>query len=280
MIKASEKALTQSGLSPENIDLVISAPSLITSYGLEIPSVAIQKSLGLHHAECINISQGCVGILRAIQLAHQFIMSNATIQDVLVAAGCATSAITKNQTHGSFFWSDGAVAILITGKPGEGLHFVHFSEISAKESLGAMHIKYGDAVSPDQLLDLDTFYITTEFESDVAKLEYIRSEPLSFYAVFDSLLQSQNLREEDLEAFFLPSLGKNRVPFLFQEREHLIAKLQTDFRYGHIAGVDVFLFLTDYVCSKKPECAAWFALFSAAFTAQWGGLLLQYRPSG
>jgi 3-oxoacyl-[acyl-carrier-protein] synthase III len=279
MIKASEKALDQSSLSPDQISMIISAPSLITSYGLEIPSVAIRNSLGIHHAECINISQGCVGIFRAVQLASQFIMSNSEIQDALVVAGCATSTITKNQTHGSFFWSDGAVAILITSEPGEGLHFKSYSEISANESLGAMQIRYGDAIPPDQLLDLNNFYIKTEFGSDVEKLDYIRSEPLLFHAVFDSLLKSQNLRDENLEAFFLPSLGKNRVPFLFQDREHLISKLKTDFRYGHIAGVDVFLFLNDYLSSQTPKGNAWFALFSAAFTAQWAGLLLQYGHS-
>ena len=46
-IVAARNALERSGLSGSDIGLVISAPTLTTSYGLEIPAVAIRAALDL-----------------------------------------------------------------------------------------------------------------------------------------------------------------------------------------------------------------------------------------
>jgi 3-oxoacyl-[acyl-carrier-protein] synthase III len=280
MIHAGRDALSRSKRRPEDIRMVISAPSLITAYGLEIPAIAVRGALGLSNAECVNIAQGCTGVLRGIQLAAQMLSSEPEGGDIMVVTSCRASTLTRHLNHGAFFWGDGSAAVILTADPGPGLRICGYAERAAEENWDCMRIDFGDAQQcnqgPGQQRES---LINVRFANADAQHSYIRREPELFAAVLNQLLARQSLQLTDIEGLVLPSTGLNRVPLLLSAHRALRSKLRTDFRMAHLGGVDALLALRDCVERGKVKDGAWLVVLSPAFTAQWGGLLLQHRAS-
>jgi 3-oxoacyl-[acyl-carrier-protein] synthase III len=276
MIHASRDALKQNGLAAADIRMIISAPSLMTSYGLEIPAVAIGAALGLTNAQCLNLSQGCVGVLRGIDLAAQMLAAKPNGGDILVVTSCRASSHTTNMNHGAFFWGDAAAATIVTASPGAGLEVAGYSEVSNTVNWGAMRIEFGDTKSQAAIHDRnDEHLIRIHFENAESQIEYVRGEQKLFGIVVDDLLSSHQLRQGDIEALFLPSTGKNRIPILFSDHPELMSRLKTDFRHAHFGGVDPLFSIYQYLDSVKPTKGSWLMVAAPAFTAQWGALLLR-----
>ena len=278
MIAASREALANAGTAPGDIATVITAPSLLTSFGLEIPAVGIRMELGLSGAECLNLGQGCVGILRGLQLGAQFLALRPDGGDVLVVTGCRASTITKDDSHGSFFWGDGAAAVVLTTNAGPGVRFVDYAERSAEAGWDAMRVAFGDGRPSDVCAAPDDFRITVEFANTEQQLAYIEAENRLFTSVVEDLLKRHDLSENDIDALFLPSFGRNRLSKLMAGLDTLRERVATDFRYGHMGGVDDILFLRRYLDRRPRDKESWLMAMTSAFTAQWAGVLLRDIP--
>ncbi len=275
MVAASRQAIERYPNDPGTIRMVISAPSLVSSYGLEIPAVAVCAELGLKDAECLNISQGCVGILRAIDLAKKFIQTEPERGSILVVTSCRASPYTQNMNHGAFFWGDGAAALIVTADDVPGLEVVSYAEASNTADWGAMRIDFGDAASIDCEQNRDGL-IFTHFDNAERQMDYIRSEQVRFSSVINSLFHSQHLQEADIASIYLPSTGKNRVPLLFGDHEILQKAVKIQFDSGHFGGVDMFRSIYLDIKTETPPSGTWCIAASPAFAAQWGGLLLRH----
>ena len=281
-VQAAREALSRAGVGAGDVSLVISAPSLLAAHGFEIPSVRVRAALGLTDAQCLNVSQGCVGVLRAVQLAQQhFQVEGPRARDVLIVTTCGASALTERHTHGSFFWGDGAAALVLTAQPGEGLTFAGYAECSAEEDIDAMNVPCGDAPA-HQFGGGDPRRIQVNFADGAAQTRYIRGERVRFGKVIEGLAQQVGGRVDDFDAVFVPSTGANRVSTLFGDHRNLEARLATDFSFPHTGGVDVMLFLDSHVRRQRPKDGGLFATLSPAFTAQWGGVAWRYdrMPEG
>lgn len=266
MVLAARDAMERSGVAAADVRLVISAPSLVTGYGLEIPAVAVRAELGLAKAHCMNLAQGCVGVLRGIELAAELVRSRPQDGDIIVVTSCRASGHTQNMNHGAFFWGDAGGAVVVSAKPGPGLEIAAYSEASSGEDWGAMRIACGGA---------NDGMIKVHFATAESQMAYIRGEQERFAAVADGLLGQLGLREDDVEAVFLPSTGKKRVPILFSGHRELSKRIKTDFRQAHFGGVDPILSLHQYLEAQRPAEGAWLMVASPAFAAQWGGLLVR-----
>lgn len=266
-IAAGKDALKRAGVSPGSIGLVISAPTLLTSYGLEIPAIAVRAALGLHNADCLNVAQGCVGFLVAMRLAAQFLKSEPGRGDVLVVSACHASHLTEGFSHGAFFWGDAGAGAVITAEPGPGLHLEAYGEKSSSTDWGAMRLDEQTGHAPRIIVD---------FPDDRAQADYIMGEQDRCAALIDDLLAAGGLDESDIDAVLLPSIGKNRVPLLLAAHKGLKDKVKTDFRFAHMGGVDVLFFLSRHLDEGPPQGQRWYLALTPAFTAQWGGVLLRY----
>ena len=273
-IQAAQAALNGARCRPEDVSLVISAPSLLAAQGLEIPAVRLRAELGLKSAECLNIAQGCVGVLAAAKLAQQRFEVDRSAKNVLVVTTCVASTLTDHYTHGSFFWGDGAAAMVLTSEPGEGLAFAGYAECSADLDTDAMSIpNVGDAPRASEVGGAPRIQVA--FTDSAAQTRYIRGERTRFSRVLEALASGARTSVDQFEAIFVPSTGANRVATLFAGSPELESRIGTDFSHPHIGGVDVFLFLSRYLQRKRPKAGSLFATLSPAFTAQWAGVLWQ-----
>lgn len=277
MVEATAKVISDLEDPARQIGMVISAPSLISAYGLEIPAVAIRARLGLQGAECLNLSQGCVGVLRAVEMAATYLKASPDLENVLVSVGCKASSITQNLTHGGFFWGDSAGAILLTSAEGLGLHFAGYAESVANQNWDAMKIRFGDGRPGATCKEPEDFNIVVEFPDIRAQADYVAAEQGHFNNVIEALMARHLLQDQDIDALILPSFGRNRIGSLLQNHKPLIDKIKTDFRYGHMGGVDNFLFLDRYMNETNVKDGSWIIAMTPSFTSLWGGVLFRYR---
>lgn len=275
-IVAARSAVEESGIDMAEIGLVISAPTLITSYGLEIPAIAVRNALGLWQAECLNVAQGCVGFLSALRLASQFLSVQQGLGNVLVVTACKASTLMDNLNHGSFFWADAAAAAVVTSEPGGGLKVLAYGERSSDQDWGAMRLRHGDRRPYTECSPGDDLQLTVDFPDERAQLDYIVGEQLRCDGLISALLKADDLEATDIEAVFLPSIGANRIPHLLRTHKELRSRVKTDFRYAHMGSVDALFFLDSYLKRNTPCTSARFIAMTPAYTAQWGGVLLGF----
>lgn len=277
-VSAAAEALNKTGRSPDDIGLVITAPTLLSAYGFEIPAVAVCAELGIRNAETLNIAQGCVGALAAIRQAALFLKSENSHGDVLIVTSCRASTLTDNFTHGAFFWGDAAAALVLTSSDrlsSVGLEFLGYAESSATESFGAMRLGYGDHMPYRHCVPEQDLRIIVDFVDARAQADYIANEEEHCHAVIGRLLEADALNESDVKAVLFPSFGKNRVRMLLGRHKTLIDRVASDFRFAHMGGVDVLLFLDKLINSKATVEGDLILIVTPAFTAQWGGILVR-----
>ena len=275
MIEAAMDAVSGLDEPAREVGMIISAPSLISAYGLDIPAVAICAELGMEGAECLNLSQGCVGALRAVEMAATYLKARPDLGSVLVTVGCMASTLTRNLTHGGFFWGDGAAAILLTADPDPGLYFAGYAESAATDNWDAMKIRFGDGRPVDQCAAPEDFNIVVEFPDARAQADYVAAEHRHFDKVIEALMAEHGLQDDQLDALILPSFGRNRIDLLLQNHKSLKDRIPTDFRYGHMGGVDNFLFLDRYIAETDVNDGGWIIAMTPSFTSLWGGVLFR-----
>ena len=275
-LEAAKVAINSSGIDAESIDFIISAPTLLTSYGFEIPAVTLRAELGLNNAECMNISQGCTGILVALRMAEMIIRSETNNKNVLIVSACKSSTLIDQFTHGSFYWGDAAIAAVVSRPGGTGLHYCRYAEANSISDWGAMRLKHGDGTYYGNCVPSDDLRVVVEFPNIRAQADYISGEKDRCAAVIELLLDMHNLKMHDIKSVFFPSIGKNRVRTLLEGFPEIMDKVGTDFKYPHMGGVDLMFFVNNYLNKKKPQQEEWYIALTPAFTAQWSGILLNY----
>jgi 3-oxoacyl-[acyl-carrier-protein] synthase III len=117
---AARKALEQSGIAAENIQLIIVAtisPDTIT------PATAcyVQHNLGANKAIAFDISAACSGFLYALKLAKRMISDGAFENALIIGAEKLSSFVNWEDRNTCVLFGDGAgAAVLRRSKEGEG----------------------------------------------------------------------------------------------------------------------------------------------------------------
>ena len=111
-LKASQQALKDAQLKPEDLDLVIVAT--ITP-DMQFPSVAalLQHSLGAKKVVCFDISAACAGFVYAIITAQQFIASGTYKNALVVGTEVLTSVTDWKDRNTCVLFGDGAGAAVL-----------------------------------------------------------------------------------------------------------------------------------------------------------------------
>lgn len=127
-VEAARKALQNSQISPEEVDLIIVAtvsPDHIT------PSTAcyVQHKIGARQIPAFDISAACSGFIYALTVAWNFVASG-NYKNVLVIAAEALSTVTDYTDRNTcILFGDGAGAAVL--QPGSQAHQILYSTIAA-----------------------------------------------------------------------------------------------------------------------------------------------------
>ncbi|CAA7599414.1 beta-ketoacyl-[acyl-carrier-protein] synthase III/beta-ketoacyl-[acyl-carrier-protein] synthase I [Acididesulfobacillus acetoxydans] len=90
-IWAAERALAESGIKPEEIDLIISVSEEHKEYPVWTAGIKLQQEIGAVRAWAFDVALRCGTTILALKLAKSLMLTHADIKTVLVAGGYRNS---------------------------------------------------------------------------------------------------------------------------------------------------------------------------------------------
>lgn len=132
-LEASLKALEMSGMSAEDIDLIIIGTITPDTC---CPSAAnwLEGKLGAHRARSFDVTAACSGFVFAINVATQYLKTGAAENVLVVGSEIMTRTVDWTDRSSCVLWGDGAGAAILT-KSSEG-HQVLSSHIHSDGANG------------------------------------------------------------------------------------------------------------------------------------------------
>jgi len=109
---AAEKAISDAGILPQDVDLIIAATA---SADFSIPSVAcmVQKIIGAQNAVAFDINAACSGFVFALSCADKFIRTGAFGNAVVIGGETLSKIVDWNDRSTCVLFGDGAGACVI-----------------------------------------------------------------------------------------------------------------------------------------------------------------------
>ena len=152
-VKASQKALDDAGISPEDIDLIVVAT--ITP-DMAFPSTAclLQHKLGIPKVASFDIEAACSGFLYALDIADGMLSSGRYKCALVVGAEKLSSIMDWEDRTTCVLFGDGAGAAVISSS-GEGPQLIGFNSGADGSNPKLLHQPAGGSLEPASMESLE-----------------------------------------------------------------------------------------------------------------------------
>lgn len=278
-LKAAKIALERSGLSKDDIDLIIFATLSPDNY-FPGPGVYIQKELGLNHVGAIDVRAQCSGFVYATSIADQYIKTG-MYKNVLVIGSELQSKGLDMTTRGrgiSVIFGDGAGAAIIgrSQDPNRGILSSHLhSQGAHAEALSMTAPGMGARWVSDILKDNDpedTSYFPYMDGTFVFKNAVVR-----FAEVINEGLEQNHLKVEDID-LLIPHQANLRIAQFIQKKFGLSNDqvYNNIMHYGNTTAASIPIALSEaWEKGKiKEGDLVVLAAFGSGFT--WGSIIIRW----
>lgn len=118
-IKAAEAALADAGLKAEDIDLIVCATST-PDHTFPSTATMIQNGLGITHGAAFDLQAVCTGFVYAVATADKFLQSGSHKRALVIGAETFSRILDWNDRTTCVLFGDGAGAIVLEAREGEG----------------------------------------------------------------------------------------------------------------------------------------------------------------
>lgn len=117
--RAARAALTDAGLSPEDIDLIIVGTST-PDYTFPSTATQIQAALGLRHGAAFDLQAVCSGFVYALSTADKFLRSGSHKRALVIGAETFSRIIDWTDRTTCVLFGDGAGALVLEARESTG----------------------------------------------------------------------------------------------------------------------------------------------------------------
>lgn len=112
-VEAANKAIADSGVSPEEIDLVI-ASTCTPDYFYPSMSCMIQAETGAVNAAAVDVNAACTGFIVALDMAHKYLNFDEYKNILIVASERLSTHLDYEDRASCVLFGDGAGAVVVT----------------------------------------------------------------------------------------------------------------------------------------------------------------------
>ena len=109
---AAKKALSQSGVKPEEIDLIITA-TVSSDYSMPSTACMVQGELGASNAFAFDLQAACSGFVYGLDVIEQFIRTQKVKKALLIGVEKLSQVLNWNDRSTCVLFGDGAGAVVI-----------------------------------------------------------------------------------------------------------------------------------------------------------------------
>ncbi len=271
--KAAKQLLSKTGVSPDEIDLIICATSTSDH---QFPSTAsiIGGKLGCKNAFAFDLAAACSGFIFALQTARSYICSG-LYKKVIVVAAEKMSSITNYEDRTTCpLFGDGASAVLVEATT-EDIGIIDAILHTDGIGLPFLHIKSGGSVSP---ASRQTVRNREHFVYQEGKTVY-KYAVSSMSQVSVDIMERNALTNNDVK-WFVPHQANNRIIEAVATRMNLSSD-KTLVNIDHIgntsaASIPICLWENEELLKKGDNIIL--TSFGAGFT--WGAIYLKWGYDG
>lgn len=268
-VEASKKALSQAGLSAEEIDLIILATVTPDNF---TPSTAciVQDKLGAKNAWAFDINAACTGFIYALKLGRSLIRSGEA-KNVLVIGAETLSKVLNWEDRGScVLFGDGAGATVIT---------------STEEECGIKCVNVKSDGSKGDSLIIQGLPLNSPFKSGKEVSEnYINMNGREVFKFATrvmeesivEILEKENIKIEEIAAIIPHQANLRIIDYVVKRlgipREKFITNLQN---YGNTSGASIPIALCESVDEGNLKKGDNIILVGFGGGLTWGAALIK-----
>lgn len=125
--EASRRALDNSGVKPEELDLII-VSTFTSEILLPCTACEVQKELGALHATCFDLNAACTGFLFAYNTAQAYLAQGMYRNALIIGAESLSHYVDWKDRSTCILFGDGAGAAVLKAEEGSGFPMVSHSD--------------------------------------------------------------------------------------------------------------------------------------------------------
>ncbi len=276
---AAERALNKANMDPKSIDLIIYIGEEYKEYPLWTSAIKLQKDIGAYHAWGFDVALRCGTTIMAINLAKSLMMTDASIETVLLAGGYRNGDfIDYNNANTRFMFNLAAGGGAMILQKGYHKNIVLQSDLLTDGSFSEdVIIPVGGTKNPltKDHLEQDLYYF--DVPDPVGMKSRLEQKSMqNFLKVIHQSLVKSNLTEKDIDYLAILHMKRSAHDYVLNElglREDQSIYLD---HYGHIGQIDQILSLELAEKEGKLKQGDIVVLVSAGIGYAWGATTIRW----
>lgn len=271
-VKAAEMVLAQRGISPEEIDVLLTAT---VTPDVVVPSMAalVQRELGATHCWGYDLNGGCTGFLCAFTTAAQFVESGRSRKVLVVGADKMSAIIDYEDRNTCILFGDGAGAVLVEPSDDDRTGVKDFILHLDGSGEDYLYMTGGGSRHPASLSTVKD------------KMHYLYQDGRTVYKhavngmadVFLRVLERNGLSGKDV-GLFIPHQANYRIIDAVAKKVGISEDrvMINVHKYGNTTAGTIPIALSEAYQENRTRYGDWvvMAAFGAGFT--WGSVLLKW----
>lgn len=265
--EAAKKAVEDAGVSPEDIDLIITA-TVSPDYAFPSTACIVQSDIGAVNAVAFDMSAACSGFIFALNTAYAYISAGIYKTALLVGAETLSRHVDWEDRSTCVLFGDGAGAAVVR-RSEKG--FISFEQGADGVKGMVLNCTYPPISNPCHVKERNSGFMKMDGQ-EVFKFA-VKKVP----ECIQSLLEKQNMTPQDVDWYLLHQANIRIIQSIAKRLQVSLDKFPSNLaEYGNTSAASVPILL-DEVCKKgliKEGDKVVLAGFGGGLT--WGACLLEW----
>lgn len=268
-VKASEMALENAKLSPQDIDLIIYASAY--SHNMPPISTLIQDRLGIKRCGELQIHANCTSVYKAIKMAQLLLASNEYKNALVVSSSIASSyfipefynheVVKKEDIFLRWYLCDGAGAFVLSAtdnkKNGLFLENTYFESVGGGKESGMGNTYPYTCLNPLEIYKNGYHHIRQSYMSELSKNSVEENQKTIFFNYLIKMIKNNEIDISQLKHFVINMPSKAvRETIMYECVNNLnipIDKFYSSIDHVGYAGPPAGLISIDNLLKEKAE---------------------------
>lgn len=272
--EAAKKALKASGLTPEELDIIIVA-TITPDHAFPSTACLVQEKLGADNAFGLDLEAACSGLLYSLEVANSLLLANPKYKNILVIGAEKLSSITNWEDRGTcVLFGDGAGAVVLDKTEKTKENCIIASKLGSDGRYGSiLQMPAGGSRLPASAQTVaDKQHYLTMAGSEVFKLAVN-----AMVSSCKDVMKAAGVKSKDIK-WLVPHQANYRILRAVASR----LKIPEDEvymnvnRFGNTSAASIGLCLDEIVQGKKAEKGDYILLTAFGGGLTWGSMLIKW----